>query len=337
MSFLKTPKFWYECDNAPFCRTLLSPLSALYSAGQHAHKTLRPAPKRAKLPVICVGNLVAGGAGKTPTAIAITKLLQKNAKHSAPFFLTRGYKRQGKDTLRVDPARHSWRDVGDEPLLLAQSAPVIVSPSRPAGAAMAAEQGAGILIMDDGLQNYSLHQDVRILVVDGAMGFGNGKPLPAGPLREPLSRGFHEIDCCILIGKDRLNAAAMIPPDVPVFKASLEVSAENMPDKSARYLAFAGLGYPQKFFDYCRNALGLNVVKTISYPDHHPYSAQNVQTLLRAAEENKAQLLTTEKDMTRLDVLNKANKINVLPVTLHIEDEDILIALLQTKLESTAI
>lgn len=295
---MKTPGFWYRAQTAPAppIERALTPLSYLYRLGYECHQRLSRS-QECKAPVICVGNLNAGGSGKTPVALALMSLLQRH-KATTPFFLTRGYGGCLRGPLLADPARHSAKEIGDEPLMLAAHAPVVVSADRAAGACFAAAHGANLILMDDGLQNPGLHKDIRIIVIDGAMGFGNEKMLPAGPLRQPIKQGLDQGDLFILIGEDKRNIWNRIPPGKPVFKARLEADGPLLAQTPV--IAFAGIGYPEKFFNFLRTHLQAHVVQTASFGDHHPYKDREIETLLRKAREADAKLVTTPKDALRI-------------------------------------
>jgi len=296
-----TPSFWYPKGGAdlPLEAKLLKPLSWLYQCGFKIHQGVNNAQK-AEIPIICIGNLSAGGTGKTPTCISFIDHLRDAGIAKNPYFLMRGYGGAERGPLLVNLDKHSAWDVGDESLILAQHAPTIISADRVAGARLATAQGADVVIMDDGLQNPGIHKDLKIIVVNGEMGFGNGLMMPAGPLREPLSSGLGKADAFFLIGKDVSNARALLPEGVPVFEAKLKADEEQLPSKDPKYLAFAGLGYPEKFFNFLKDELGYNVVETLAFADHCPYERQDVQDLRKRAQEQDAMLITTTKDYLRL-------------------------------------
>ena len=198
--------------------------------------------------MICIGNLVAGGAGKTPIALAVAERLQ--AADRKVHFLSRGYGGRESGPLRVDPERHTALDVGDEPLLLAARAPTFVSADRSAGAAMAAK-GADVVVMDDGFQNGNVQKDISILVVDGVYGFGNGRVMPAGPLRETLPGGLARADMIVVLGGNVSSIEGVSPPTVPILLAQLEPVENAAEFRGRRFIAFAGIGR-RKIFRYGR-------------------------------------------------------------------------------------
>ena len=297
---MRPPAFWLTDEargSAALTRALLSPLGALYAFAT-ARRIARTTPQRAGLPVICIGNLTLGGTGKTPVAIAVLAAL--TAMKRTPFALTRGWKGELAGPVRVTKA-HDARQVGDEPLLLARSAPVIVARARPAGAALALREGADVIVMDDGHQNPTLHKDVSIVVVDGDAGWGANRVFPAGPLREPVSAGLARADAIIVMtsGPDAEPDYRRLNPDglnTPVLHAWLAPAADP---PNGPLLAFAGIGRPQKFYDALA-AAGGQVVETAAFPDHHAFSAREVAGLLDLAEALGATPVTTEKDWVRL-------------------------------------
>lgn len=294
---MRAPGFWAHDGLVPL---LLSPLGALY-AGATARRVARPG-WRAPVPVFCAGNATAGGTGKTPLALDLgARLLARGA---APAFLTRGYGGRGGAVLRVDPARHDAAAIGDEALLLAAVAPTWVGADRAAAARAAVAEGATALVMDDGLQNPTLAKDCAFLVIDGAAGFGNGRPIPAGPLREPVAAAAARCRAAVLIGADSAGARAALPPALPVLAARL------LPDDFSalagrRALAFAGIGRPDKFFAMLE-AAGVTLVARRPFADHHPFSAAEFSELLAEARRLGGVLLTTQKDAARLGPAQRA-------------------------------
>ncbi|MCB9982134.1 MAG: tetraacyldisaccharide 4'-kinase [Rhodospirillales bacterium] len=329
---LKTPSFWYRPADStpPLKEQLLFPVSALYKLLYDAHHVLRN-PYKASIPVLCIGNLVAGGTGKTPTSLALLKTLKGHNIAQNPAFLIRGYGGAETGPLRVDPRMHTAWDVGDEALILAQAAPTYIGGNRAASAQMAAENGADIIIMDDGLQNPGIHKDLRLVVVNGEMGFGNKKLMPAGPLRQPLNKDYSMADGVILIGRDTRGALDAFPEDKPLIRAHLEAQASCHIDTQTPYLAFAGLGYPEKFFRYLKDTLKMNIVSCVPFSDHHPYSRHDIKDLHEQAQELGARLITTEKDYLRLPHLKKIH-IETLPIEMCWENEEALVKLLQNRL-----
>jgi len=304
---MRAPEFWLrECWQA----RLLAPASWLLGQAAMLRGRL-VAPAAPPVPVLCIGNLTAGGAGKTPVAIAAARVLLAAGRR--PFFLSRGHGGALAGPLRVDPARHAAADTGDEPLLLARVAPAIVARDRVAGARLAAAEGADCIVMDDGLQNPALAKTLRLVVVDGETGFGNERTMPGGPLRAPLAHGLSLADGFALVGADRLDLAARLAAHAPVLRATLEPSAEDAARlRGRRLLAFAGIGRPGKFFATLE-ACGAGLVAREGFADHHPYREAEVAALRARAVAAGAELATTEKDMVRIPPAQR-DGILVLPV-----------------------
>jgi tetraacyldisaccharide 4'-kinase len=294
---------------------------------------MRSSGRHIGIPIVCVGNFTAGGAGKTPAAALIAGLLKRLGE--TPVILSRGYGGSASGPLLVDPERHTAQECGDEPLLLVRHALMVVAADRIAGAAFAMAQGASVIIMDDGLQNPSLAKDFSLAVVDAAAGFGNGFCIPAGPLRAPLPLQMPKTDAVLLIGAptDRTRHADFFQPfGRPVLYAELEPDPDTIAAlRGVPLLAFAGIGRPEKFFATLRDA-GLDVVETRAFADHHPYSAADIAALRRDAQKRGLSLVTTEKDAVRLPLSER--DIAVLPVHLA-ADEAALSALLSEALSRT--
>lgn len=312
---MRAPDFWR-------CRGLLSaclrPASWLVTQiARRRQMTVLPAS--ASVPVICVGNLTAGGAGKTPVALAIEARLR--AKGVAAHFLTRGYGGRLKGPVQVNADRHSVTDVGDEPLLLARRAPCFVSTERPAGARAAVAAGAQAIVMDDGFQNPSLEKTLSLIVVDGGYGFGNGRVMPAGPLREPIGDGLARADAVVVVGPPDFE----VDTDKPLLRARLQpVQGEDVSGR--RVIAFAGIGRPEKFFETLRS-LGAEVVAEHAFPDHHRYRIRDFDIILEEAARSGDMVVTTEKDAVRLPP-SVAPSIAPLAVELVWEDERAIDALI---------
>ncbi|MEZ5774210.1 MAG: tetraacyldisaccharide 4'-kinase [Hyphomicrobiaceae bacterium] len=345
------PGFWYAADPGVAERlagVALSPLGWLYGmAGRLRIATTRP--RRAALPVVCVGNFTAGGAGKTPVALALARLIGEAGLR--PAFLTRGYGGRVRGPHVVDPGRDTAREVGDEPLLLARVAPVVVAANRVAGADLiAASDLADVIIMDDGLQNPSLHKDLAIAVVDATRGIGNGRVMPGGPLRMPLGAQTGRVDLVLLLdgggGRDRRVADDLqarlgrLGWRGPIIAGRLVAEKETAGGLAGRaVIAYAGIGNPQKFFATLE-ALGARLVETVPLGDHQLPDAARARALIRRAGETGARLVTTEKDLARLAgetseaLLRLAEQSLALPVGLALADGDrgILAGLLGVRL-----
>lgn len=309
---MRTPEFWSEHDyTARLAAALLSPLGWAYGASV-AWKRDHAVPFRPRAKTICVGNLTAGGSGKTPIASAIAAaLLLRQLK---PVFLSRGYGGRLTGPVFVDPALHSAADTGDEPLLLAATAPAIVARDRKAGAALADAHGTDVIVMDDGHQNFQLAKDMSVVVVDAETGFGNGKILPAGPLRESIAQGLARADAVVLVGD---GDPALPGWSGPVLRARL-VPQGAAQFKGARIVAFAGIGRPKKFFESLRT-LGAELVALERFDDHHAYTAAEIARLKSKARGAEAHLLTTEKDFVRLMPAERED-IAVLPICAEFDD-----------------
>ncbi|MFN7452650.1 MAG: tetraacyldisaccharide 4'-kinase [Alphaproteobacteria bacterium] len=292
-----------------FLAQILRPVAAIYAVGTLIDRMLTTA-KHAGIPVISVGNVTAGGAGKTPTTLALAELL---AEHS-PHILTRGYGAKIVAPLRVNPAQHTAREVGDEALLLARIAPVWAFVDRISSATAARAAGAKILLCDDALQHHALHKDLNLLVMDGGYGIGNGLLLPAGPLREPLKCALARSHAVILIGEDLHGLSAAI--SLPVFHAALKPAGDTSWLTGTRIIAFAGIARPQKFYATLAR-LGAEIIATHDFPDHHPYSERELEGLVQAGQ----MVVTTEKDWVRLTPAWQ-KKIRPLPVMLQFDEPE---------------
>src|SRR3954468_20361740 len=260
---MRAPDFWRRRGAAALA---LAPLGALYGFTV-ALKARSAKPFDPRLPVICVGNLTAGGSGKTPVAIAIAERLR--AKGHKPFFLTRGYGGSERGPVMALRA-HSAAMMGDEALLLARAAPTIVAGDRAAGARLAKEKGATVLVMDDGHQNFSLRKNLSLVVVDAQTGFGNGFQIPAGPLREPVAQGVARADAAVLVGDGGPDLAAFRGP---VLRAHLVTDGGALVGRPV--FAFAGIGRPEKFIASLE-ASGAKVIGSCFFADHHPYSEDEI-------------------------------------------------------------
>lgn len=316
---MRAPDFWDRDDlGSRLTRAVLTPIGSLYGATVR-WKAKHATPYRAPIPVICIGNISAGGTGKTPIAIAITDALC--ARGHKPAFLSRGYGGRLKGPVFVTN-EHSAADVGDEPLLLARSVPTVVAQDRRAGAERIATSGANVIVMDDGHQNFSLAKDISIVVVDGEAGFGNGHVLPAGPLRETAEMGLSRADAVVVMGDGN--------PDLynfngPIFRAHLRPHlAEDW--RGRHVLAFAGIGRPQKFFRTLEQT-GAVLAGVVPFPDHYAFTSHDLARIKAQARDQNAQLITTEKDFVRVPKTDRG-EIAVLPVRADIEPRQALDRLL---------
>ncbi len=315
---MKAPAFWSRPPG--LIAWLLSPIGWIYGAIT-AWRMGRPGV-RAGIPVICIGNLTAGGAGKTPTVLMLAKALEERGE--SPFVVSRGYGGRLAGPVRVEPERMTAAECGDEPLLLAARLPVIVSRDRLAGARLAEAQGATLVLLDDGLQNPRLAKDCTIAVVDAGQGLGNGLCLPAGPLRAPVAAQMRHVDAVLLIGDSPVSTLA--GGEKPMFRARIVPDPEAVARLAGRpLLAFAGIGRPEKFFATLRDA-GLDLVATRSFADHHPFTDAEIAALRADAAAAGLALVTTEKDAARLPP--KARDIDRLPIMLSPEGDGLLALIL---------
>ena len=319
---MKTPRFWQHKN---LISTLLCPASWLYGLGVQIDR-LTTRSKAAALPIISIGNATAGGTGKTPTTIALAVKLQ--AMGFTPHILTRGYGGHAHHHAHRVTAHHNWQQVGDEALLLAKTAPTWVGRNRLASAQQAANNKANVALCDDAHQHYAVQKTLSFLVIDGPYGIGNGRLMPAGPLREPFTAALHRADAIIMIGDDAHQLASRI--NLPVFHATLIPTADIAALQQNPWLAFAGIGRPAKFFDMLRS-LGIPLMATRSFADHHAYTDAEITALRHAAEALGARLLTTEKDAVKLSPA-QAPHVTTLPVTLTFAAPDAVSDFLRTRL-----
>ncbi len=294
---MREPGFWHGPSSLN--AHLLKPLAALY--GAVAAQQLRRKGLNAGIPVLCVGNYHVGGAGKTPTVLALAKLLVELGE--TPVVLSRGYGGKLHGPVRVDPARHAAADVGDEPLMMAEALPVVVSRKRADGVPLARAQGATVILMDDGFQSPAIVKDASLIVIDSARGIGNGQVFPAGPLRAPLRPQLARTDALVIVGTG--SAAGQVAAEIaaqgkPVLSAHLKPDEAQVAQlRGRRVLAFAGIGDPTRFFNTLR-ASSIDVAVERPFADHHPYSQAEIESLVAEAKRDGLTLVTTEKDMARL-------------------------------------
>jgi tetraacyldisaccharide 4'-kinase len=308
---MREPEFWSQQTRMARLKTaLLSPVSSGYTAVTRWKRT-HASPYRATAKVICVGNLTSGGTGKTPIAIAIATILR--AHQLSPTMLTRGYGGRIARPTVVDALGHNAADVGDEAMLLASAGRTIVARNRARGAHLADSLGTDVIVMDDGYQNFTLHKDLSLLVVDTEAAFGNGRVLPNGPLREPIGEGLARADAIVLVG---YGSPALPGFNRPVFRAQI-VPRGGTELAGQRLIAFAGIGRPEKFFTTLKS-LGAEVVESQSFPDHHMFRRKEIQQLKKKALHEDAMLITTEKDYARLSP-EQRNGIKLLTVRAQFE------------------
>ncbi|NEU97640.1 tetraacyldisaccharide 4'-kinase [Bradyrhizobium uaiense] len=330
---MREPAFWHRPSS--WTSQLLRPLAALY--GAVAARRMRRPGIDAGIPVLCVGNYHVGGAGKTPTVLALAKLLRELGER--PVVLSRGYGGRLAGPVKVDRNSHTAADIGDEPLMMAASLPVVVSRDRAAGLALARAQDASVILMDDGFQNPSVAKDCCLIVIDGRRGVGNGRVIPAGPLRAPLPLQLERTDALIVVGEG--SAAQTIAADL-LSRGKSVLSARLKPDPASlaalsgtRVLAFAGIGDPARFFNSLRSS-GVDVVRQTAFADHHAFTKDEIEQLVAEARADALTLVTTEKDLARLrgpdGMPAWAQAIVPFAVTLQFDDGDALRRLLTDQL-----
>ena len=321
---MRAPEFWRT--NNGIAR-LLEPFGQIVAAIT-ARKIARAKPVRVSAPVICVGNLTTGGTGKTPVAAYVATRLRASGR--TPAILLRGYGGSVAGPVRVTD-EHTVDDVGDEALLHARTTRTWVSRNRPRGAEAALKNGADAIVMDDGHQNPSLAKDLSLVVIDGMTGFGNGRVIPAGPLRETVSRGLARADAIVIMGDDPRDLAGRLSSYAPILRAQLVPSAEARALKGQRVVAFAGIGVPEKFFATL-HALGARVVARHPFEDHYAFEGSDIQPILDEAFSVGAIPVTTEKDAIRLPA-DQRQQVNVLSVGVEWENPAALEALLDKALK----
>jgi len=310
------PEFWIT-GGKPW-PLLLAPMGWVYSTTGKIERLLTR-PHRAVIPIICVGNLTAGGTGKTPIALSLARLLAENG--ITPGFLTHGYGGTARGPLAIDPASHDAALVGDEALLLATTASTWVAKKRRAGILSMIDAGIECAILDDGHQDPSLVKDISLVVVDGETGFGNERCIPAGPLRETVSAGIARADAIIVMGADRAEVRKLVThihPELPVLAAHLVPSAAAAGLKGRRVFAFAGIGQPEKFRATLLQ-IGANIQEFQAFPDHYPYSDDDITRLLVTAKAADAMAVTTAKDRMRLSTKLRA-EVTAIEVTAVFDD-----------------
>ena len=289
---MKTPSFWHADGFIP---KLLEPLAQLYKFLSFLERSLGSKTK-IDIPVLCIGNIVSGGAGKTPIALSIGQKL--NVKHNISF-LTRGYGGIEAGPIKVNPDAHSSYEVGDEALILSEVGSTWVSRNRTAGAIAAKNAGFEIVIMDDGFQHTSLVKTLSFVIIDGPYGFGNGRLIPAGPLREPIYSGLKRADVIVLVGEVNHSLIELLPNNKPLLRASLVPNEMGIQLSNSNVIGFAGIGRPTKFRETLEK-MDLNIIDFVPFPDHYRFRESEIRELYEKATEVDAILVTTVKDMKRV-------------------------------------
>ena len=323
----KAPRFWYK-KNDTIISNSLYPLSLLFRLGTKIRAILSTR-KNSALPVICIGNIVVGGAGKTPVAIKMGELLKKNGYN--PHFVSKGYGGIESSNILVKEW-HSAKSVGDESLLLSEVAPTWIGKDRNKSFILAKEYGANCIIMDDGFQNPTLQKDFSIVIINGEQGFGNKRVIPSGPLRESISRGISRANLIIVIGEISNDVKEKIPNTVPIIYGQFRISKDNKIYKNQKITAFAGIAYPDKFYNSLEEE-GAILEKKISYPDHHIFDENDMLHLAEIANLTKSVLVTTKKDFVRIPKPYRS-LVSTLDGAIEFEDEGLLVEILTNLLEN---
>jgi len=324
---LKAPKFWYQKKDTVFSR-LLFPFSLLFRLGTKIRNLIYK-KSSSSLPIICIGNIVIGGAGKTPVALKIGKILTTAGYR--PHFISKGYAGIIKNSTLVE-TWHSPRSVGDESLLLSAVCPTWIGINRNKSIKLAANKGGNCIIMDDGFQNPTIHKDFSIIVINASQEFGNKRVIPSGPLRESIKRGLSRTNLIIIIGKMTQYLEKTIPDNIPIITAKFSINNENKIFKGQKITAFAGIAYPEKFFTSLREQ-GAKILKEITYPDHHIYDENDLLNLAEMANKTHSILVTTQKDFVRVPKSYRT-LVNTLQGEIIFENEDLIKEILTNVIEN---
>ena len=324
---LKAPKFWYYKKDS-FLSNSLYPLSLVFRLGTKI-RNLVSKERAAKLPIICVGNIVVGGAGKTPVALKIGNMLKK-AGYS-PHFVSKGYGGLEKNNTLVKDW-HSPKSVGDEPLLLSEIAPTWIGFDRNRSFELAKEKGADCIVMDDGFQNPTLQKDFSIVVINGEQGFGNKRVIPAGPLRESINRGLSRTNLVIAIGEIDESVKNKIHKHIPMIRAKFKIKEDELMVRGQRVTAFAGIAYPEKFFNSLK-LVKANIVDRISYSDHHIYTENDLLNLAEIANKHQSILVTTKKDIVRIPKSFRS-LVKTIDGFIQFDDEKLLLEILTNLIQN---
>ncbi len=324
---LKAPKFWYLKKDTILSSSLY-PLSLLFRFGTKI-RNLVSKKNQSPLPTICVGNIVVGGAGKTPVALKIGELLIKSGYK--PHFISKGYAGLTKISTLVK-SWHSATSVGDESILLSEVAPTWVGNDRINSSILAKSEGSDCLIMDDGFQNPNIQKDFSIIVINSEQEFGNRRVMPSGPLRESIKRGLSRTNLVIVIGNPSEEIKKTVPDHIPIIESNFEIKKENKSFKGQKIVAFAGIAYPEKFFNSLKDQ-GANIIKEISYPDHHIYNENDLLSLVETANKTQSILVSTKKDYVRIPKSYRS-LVNTLEGEIIFKDEQLLREILSNVIEN---
>lgn len=324
---LKAPKFWYLKRDS-FLSNCLYPFSLIFRLGTKL-RNLFSREKISKLPIICIGNIVIGGAGKTPVALKIGNML-KQAGYN-PHFVSKGYGGLEKNNTLVNDW-HSPKSVGDEPLLLSEIAPTWIGLDRNKSFELANENGADCIVMDDGFQNPALQKDFSIIVINADQGFGNKRVIPAGPLRESVHRGLSRTNLVITIGNIAENIKRKIPKHIPIIGANFKIQEDDLMLKGQKITAFAGIAYPEKFFNSLK-LVKANIIDKRSYSDHHIYTEDDLLYLAEIANKNNSILVTTKKDFVRIPKSFRS-LVRTIDGFIELDDEKLLLEILSNLIEN---
>ena len=324
---LKAPKFWYLKKDTFLSRSLY-PFSLLFRLGTKI-RNITNKTNKSSLPVICIGNIVVGGAGKTPVAIKIGNIL-KTAGYN-PHFISKGYTGIIKVSTLVE-SWHSPQSVGDESLLLSKIAPTWIGINRNESIKLAANMGCDCIIMDDGFQNPTIHKDFSIVVINASQEFGNKRVMPSGPLRESIKRGLSRTNLVIVIGKVTDYLRKTIPDHITIISAKFNINNENKIFKGQKITAFAGIAYPEKFFTSLREQ-GAKIVKEMTYPDHHIYDENDLLSLAEIANKTQSILVSTKKDFVRIPKSYRS-LVNTLEGEIVFQNEDLIKEILTNVIEN---
>ena len=320
---IKTPNFWFKKNH--ILSTVLTPLAYIY---YHGHLLKRCFEKEItiKTPTICIGNLSVGGSGKTSVVISIRKLLSKNYKNI--FVLSRGYKSLNKKP-KIVSNHDTAREVGDEACVHKIYGKICIARNRQEGAILCEKLMSDLIILDDGFQSKNIKKDISIIVFESDRMFGNEKLLPAGPLREKIVDGLDRADAVICIDNENGKSSLKLPHSLPIFFANKRISFNKKPKK--KIFAFCGLGNPENFFKSLEN-IGLIIIKKKIFPDHHYFNNSEIEKLVKIAENEKIDLVTTLKDFVKIENKYKG-KIIVANLNIDFKNKDELLKFLNNKLK----